>query len=430
MPDKSTDDPFTTRARVGDALDLLHRVLFPYIEREMRMVYGPKWVREARTVLHGKAPETWDTSDLLTLLYTRFHQVFRDIGHEGRSWVSLLREVRKRWAHQGALSLDETRRTLETAILLLQAVGAETEANSLEPHVLALMREEVQARVSPSPDAGATRPPAPAEKKVPEEGPTVLNRGVKKMRALFTRPSTEPLEMRRNILDAVEHAAEPYRKAFSFNRLQVHVLAPDERTRLLYETALGGQSEPFERAVSRRLSDARIPVPGSLNVTWRLYRTPPQRLRDRFEEEAVYVELQKRRISATATLDVLKGKATRSRYVIRGQATIGRRTEVTDDRGRIVWRNTVAFLDYDDEGLKEDEQEILATVSRVHARIVFDEAGAHFRIHDDQSTCGTSVVREGVLVPFQVNQQPVGLQDGDLIYFGKACVRFRIGRAR
>ncbi|QXD14061.1 FHA domain-containing protein [Rhodocaloribacter litoris] len=432
----------THRARVGDALDLLHRVLHPYIEREMRAVYGDRWEREARGVLHGKPIETWDTSDLLTLLYTKFHPVFRDIGHEGRSWVSLLREIRKKWAHQGTLSLDETRRTLETAILLLRAIGAEPEAERLEPHVLDLMRSELEERLAPGEDAAwmeKAREAIEARKeavgrsrdRTPGEGVRALwEAGVRRIRTLFHRPPSEPLEVRRTLLDAIEHAAEPYRRDFPFNRLVVHVCVPDERTRQRYEAALERQREPFAVAVLRRLADARIPVPASLHVSWRFHRTPPKKLEAAFEAVPYHIEWQRRRPAGTATLKVLRGRAHKEQYVIRGGApvTLGRQAEVTDARGRVVWRNAVAFLDYEDDRLTEEEREVHATISRVHARIEYDETEDAFRLYDAQSTCGTSVVREGFLVPFQVRQQPVPLQDGDLIYLGKACLRFNLGR--
>ncbi len=450
----SVNAELTYRARVGDALDLLHRVLYPYIEREMRLVYRERWEREARAVLHGKDIETWDTSDLLTLLYTKFHQVFREVGHEGRSWVSLLREIRKKWAHQGTLSLDETRRTLETAILLMRAIGAEAEARRLEPQVLALMQEELAMRQGPGvaadPDRVARTRAAiealkgevakgevPKGEEMEAEAPSGLlaervHAGLQKVRALFRKPPSEPLELRRSLLDAIEHAAEPYRRDFVFNRLVVHVLVPDGRARRRYEAALEGQPEAFPQAVLRRLAEAGIPAPGTLNVGWKLHRTPPQRLQSRFAGQPFYVELLRRRLTGTATLKVVRGRATREAFVIRsgGPVTIGRQAEVTDERGRVVWRNAVAFLDYEDPRLDAEEQHIHATISRVHARIQYDEADALFRLYDEQSTCGTSVVREGFLVPFQVKQQPVALQHGDLIYFGKACVRFLVGRAR
>ncbi len=442
---ESANEPLSYRARVGDALDVLHRVLHPYIEREMRLVYGGRWMREARAVLHNKPVETWDTSDLLTLMYTKFHQVFRDIGHEGRSWVSLLREIRKRWAHQGALSIDETRRTLETAILLLRAVGADPEAARLEPHVLELMQIELRERLATpgasEADAEWMRQAQASIERIKrahdeagegEAADPLWEKGLRKLRELFRKkPPSEPLELRRSLLDEIEHAAEPYRRSFPFHGLTLHVLAPDEAARRRFETALGGQREPFAAAVLRRLADARIPAPGSLHVRWKFHRTPPQKLRERFGERPYHVEWHQRRAAATATLKVVAGRASKEEYVIRSGApvTLGRQAEVTDERGRIVWRNTVAFLDYEDPRLDEDERHVHATVSRVHARIEYDEAGGVFRLYDEQSTCGTSVVRKGFLVPFQVRRQSVALRDGDLIYLGKASLRFTTGRS-
>ncbi len=425
-------DPATTsatcRARVGDALDLLHRALYPYIAREMRAVYGDRWEQEARSVLHDRPPDVWDTSDLLTLLYTQFHPVFRAIGHEGRSRVSLLREIRKKWAHQGVLSLDETRRTLETTILLLRAIGAEREAERLQPHVLDLMRTELADRGLPSP----ADTPSPDDEPPGTPVPPVRTRwraGLQRLQAWWQRPPSEPLEMRQALLDAIERAAEPYRLQFHFNRLIVHILTPDEARQRLYEAALEGQREPFASAVLRRLADARIPVSGALHVAWKFHRTPPRRLAAALERDGVHVVFDRRRVEGTATLSVVRGRTEREHYVIRaGTTTLGRQAEVTDERGRIVWRNTIAFLDYEDERLREDEREIHATVSRVHARIEYDEDDGIFRLYDAQSTCGTSVVRDGFLMPFQVRQRPVPLQDGDLIYLGKACLRFHLGR--
>lgn len=421
----------TYRALVGDALDLLHKVLRPYIEDEMRAVYGDQWLREARGELHGKGPSRWDTSDLLTLLYNKFFPVFRHIGHDGRSWVSLLREVRKKWAHQGELSLEETRRTLETAVLLLEAVGAPDEARQLQPSIMALMQEELQQHLEDdaAPDATAADPSAPAWG---EDDEGLLSRGLEKVRSMFRRGPLEPLELRRSLLDAIERAAEPHRQHFPFNRLLVHLHAPDDRSRVLLETALEGQPEPFAEAVRRRLADARIPVPKGLGVRWKRYTRIPERLEDAFDGQPFYVELQRRKVSTTATLSVVKGRATEGRYTIRSGATvtIGRQQEVTDARGRLIRRNVVAFLDYADGDLGGDLHALHQTISRVHARILFDEPSGTFRLYDDQSTWGTSVVREGYLVPFQVRQQPVALQHGDLIYIGKACLRFATGRSR
>lgn len=425
----------TNRALVGDALDLLFGVLRPYVEREMRAVYRDRWLREARDALHSKPPERWDTSDLLSLVYYKFFHVFNDLGHEGRSWVSLLKEVRKKWAHQGELSLDDTRRALETTILLLRAIGADDEADYLEPQMIDLMRMELQDRLD-APVAGSDGGPArtdPDDEDDPEADAGLLGKGLRKVRHLLQKAPGEPVEVRRNLLDAVERAAEPHKKNFTFNRLVVHVLGENDKTRLLYESALEAPGEPFRDAVLRRLADARIRVQGTLNVSWKFHRTLPQRLAESFGGQPVYVELHRRKVYTTATLTVVQGKAPRTKYTIKSgvTTTLGRRANVIDEKGRLVRRNTVAFQDYEDKRLGEEQRDIHKTISRVHASIRYDEADAVFRLYDDQSTWGTSVVREDYEMPIPVKKQhPVPLQDGDLIYVGKACVRFTMGRRR
>jgi len=438
----------TNRARVGDALDTLFRILRPYVESEMRAVYGDDWLREARSVLRGKPPQKWDTSDLLTLIYSKYFKIFSSLGHEGRSRVSLLKEVRKKWAHQGDLSLEDTRRALEDTILLLREVGADNEADRLEPQMIELMHLEIKDRVGQQhPDTsnmatkdGASdttissdnQKPAGAEDAVEQVSETLVEKGLKMLRPFGKKGLAEPLELRLQVLDEVERAVEPHKKDAHFNRLIVHVLAPEGRSRLRFEEALEGQPEPFPKAVRRRLSEARLPIPASLNISWNYHRTVPNKLADHFGKKTFYVELQRRKAVKTATLDAVRGQTCKARYIIRSRKTvmIGRSTDVVDEKGRLVRRNRIAFYDYEDPGLSEEEVEIHRTVSRAHARIKFDDATGVFRIYDDQSTCGTAVVREGYPVPIQVKQQPVALQDGDLLYFGKACLAFNAGKGR
>lgn len=433
----TTQAQSTYRALVGDALDLLFEVLRPYVEREMRTVYGERWLREAREVLHNKPPDRWDTSDMLTLVYTKFFHVFSDLGHEGRSWVSLLKEVRKRWAHQGSLSLYETRRALETTISLLHAVGAYKEVKRLEPHVTDLMRQELQERLGPDAQNHIAEQRIESndldgEAEDDEPGSSFLGKGLRKVRHLLQKAPAEPLELRRDLLDAVERSADPHRKHFKFNRLVVHIVAENDKVRLLYESALEAPGEPFREAVLRRLADARIAVHGSLSVSWKLHRAIPQRFADAFDGSPYYVELRRRKAYTSATLTVVQGRAKRDKYTIKSGTTItlGRLAEVIDEKGRRVRRNTVAFQDYEDERMSEELQAIHKTISRVHASIRYDDADAVFRLYDDQSTWGTSVVREDYQMPIPVKQHPVPLQDGDLIYVGKACLRFKMGRRR
>ncbi|MEM9665922.1 MAG: Swt1 family HEPN domain-containing protein [Bacteroidota bacterium] len=406
------------RALVGDALDVLFDVLRPYVEERMRATYGEAWLNEARGALRGKGPDRWDTSDLLTLIYFKYTPTFRPMGHEGRSWVSILKEIRKRWAHQAELDVAETRRALETTALVLRAVEADAEAARLEPFVLDLMQREIALRreATGEADAGGVR--------------SLLDKGVRSLQTLWADGEAAPLDLRRDLLGAVERACEVHRHHFDFNRLVVHILAERDRTRDLYEAALITTGESFRSAVRRRLADARIVTPSALRIDWKLHRRVTERLREEFEAGPVYVELIKRRAARSATLTVVSGQAQQDSFTIRSTSnvTIGRLAEVVDTRGRVVRHNTIAFSE--DPHLGDDLLALHQTVSRAHARIRYHEAEGVFQLYDDQSTCGTSVVREGYSVPIQVHRQPVVLQDGDRIYFGRACVQFHEGRAR
>lgn len=348
----------------------------------MHEAYGPDWVDEARSVLHGKPPERWDTSDLLMLIYKRFFRSFREIGHEGRSRASLLKEVRVKWAHQADLTAAETRRALENTILLLRAVGADEEADKLEPQVAELMKAELMVSSS-------------------------ANR----------RVSREPLELRRDILDAVEDVVEPHLKNPSLRGLTVHIYAPDEDTRMLFESALEGQQTPFADIARRRLADTGLRDADRLRVRVE-YHTAV------LASEPFWVELQRRPESASATLAVMQGRAEQEWYLVKSDSPtpVGRTREVEDRRGRVVRRNRIVFEHYD--GLEDELRRVNRTVSRAHATVAFDETAGEFVVRDDQSTAGTSVVRESFPVPIPVKRRPVPLESGDLIYFGNACLRF------
>lgn len=373
------------RAQIGDALDLLYEVLRPFVEREMREAYGDEWIEEARSVLHGKAPERWDTSDLLMLIYKRFFRSFSEIGHEGRSRVSLLKEVRTKWAHQADLSVADTRRALENTILLLRAVGADEEADQLEPQVAELMKVELDIPM-----------------------PRTLSR--------------EPLELHRDLLDAVEDAVAPHRKNPQLRGLTVHVLAADDEARFAAESAVEGQEDPFPEAVRRRLTEAGVRDADRLRVHWVYHAEFPVGLD--FGGRPFTVELHRRPAEAAATLTVVRGRADQEWYLVKSDAPvpIGRTEEVTDRRGRVIHRNRIVFAHF--EGLDDEARRVNRTVSRAHATLDFDETTGSFHLRDDKSTAGTSIIREHFPVPVPVKRHPVPLESGDLIYLGKACLRF------
>jgi len=146
-------------------LGLLREGLRPFVEREYRARYGANWRVEAAQAL-GHA-EDWggnvedthlDVQALLILMWVRWNEVFQSVlGHVERSYVSELREVRNRWAHQNAFTIDDTTRALDTAARLLTAISA-PEAQEVErgKQELLRLRFEEQARREARQSAGVT----------------------------------------------------------------------------------------------------------------------------------------------------------------------------------------------------------------------------------------------------------------------------------
>ena len=145
----------SNRERIGQALDLLNTALRPYVERELQAAHGAAWettVADARRGgRRGSArdePPRWDTQALLKVLWDQWQLVFgKTLGRAERSLVSELIEVRNQWAHQQALSTDDTYRALDSIERLLKAIAA-PEALEAERQKQALLRVrfEEQAR--------------------------------------------------------------------------------------------------------------------------------------------------------------------------------------------------------------------------------------------------------------------------------------------
>lgn len=142
--------------RIGKALELLNQALRPFVERELRAIYGDGWLDAAGQGLRDDRPRTrrrndltsWDTQALLTILWDHWNDVFRNtLGQAERSLVSELREIRNKWAHQEPFSTDDAYRALDSMERLLKAVSApEAEEVDKQKQELLRVRFEEQAR--------------------------------------------------------------------------------------------------------------------------------------------------------------------------------------------------------------------------------------------------------------------------------------------
>lgn len=147
--------PISNRNRVENALMYLNQGLYPYVEQEMRKIYGERWLKVATSHLSDnqsqkRQPEEIlrdDISELLKLIIGQWSQVFKTkLGHGERALVSEIREVRNKWAHEmngKRFSTDDTYRALDSIVRLLKAISA-SEVAIVEKH-----KQEVLRMLSP-----------------------------------------------------------------------------------------------------------------------------------------------------------------------------------------------------------------------------------------------------------------------------------------
>jgi hypothetical protein len=67
----------------------------------------------------------WDIQLVLSIVWNNWNLVFKKtLGNTERSYVSELRDVRNRWAHQNGFTYDDTYRALDSMTRLLRSVSA------------------------------------------------------------------------------------------------------------------------------------------------------------------------------------------------------------------------------------------------------------------------------------------------------------------
>jgi hypothetical protein len=263
----------------------------------------------------------------------------------------------------------------------------------------------------------------------------------------WTRPwptGTEPMEIRRAILDEVESRivlAGGGKRVFPFNRLRVFLLAPGPRERIELEAVVRDVWD-LAAEIRERLAERGCPVPPDLTVDVEVTEQGGPEYGDRryridFERaERASVPAAPPAAPAgagtvavhipslaggrpTLELTVLKGAATRKVYSFpAGRLYVGRLEEILDEEGRVRRRNDVAFL---------EEGDVNQTVSREHARILFDEAAGEIRLRAEPGASSTRILREGRTVDVSARDpRGVRLQSGDELHFGRACVKVAI----
>jgi predicted AAA+ superfamily ATPase len=133
--------------RVGKALALLSEGLAPFVARECNAKYGDDWVKAVTRIDAtpgglGKKVSPTDAQFLLKVMWDEWQPVFRNkLGQTDRTYVSELRGVRNRWAHQDSFSTDDAERSLDTMRRLLLAVSAADAATEVDKMRQDLLRQ-------------------------------------------------------------------------------------------------------------------------------------------------------------------------------------------------------------------------------------------------------------------------------------------------
>lgn len=238
----------------------------------------------------------------------------------------------------------------------------------------------------------------------------------------------EPLEIVHAIVEAVQEQIQPSgrgRRVFPFNTITVTILAPSRDARARFE-AVVADGPPLRDRIAARLQSAGCQA-DDLDVTVHF----EAKARPRWSSTDFHLEFAREvRPEAPAPpppptparleLTVVSGTAEHGRYSFEPvpRIDLGRCTEVRDDRHRLIRTNQVAFV--------ERGGDVNQTVSRRHAHLSYDPEGHAFRLHDDGSEHGTSIVRNGRTVPVPRGSRGVRVAGGDVIVLGDAHLRVEL----
>ena len=242
----------------------------------------------------------------------------------------------------------------------------------------------------------------------------------------------EPLEIAQAIVDAVGARLEPAargRYVFPFNRIHVSIAAASKDDRARFAAVLESEPTLTER-ITARLRDAGCDT-GSLQIAVGYVPRPgadwtTSEFHIDFTRGAPAMAPAPAPIPAPVaasprelTITVVSGTAEQASYVFMlPRVNLGRCAEVRDTLSRLVRANHVAFVDLGNAN---------PSVSRRHAHIEYVEASGHYRIRDDRSAHGTSVVRNGRTITVPAGSRGIRLESGDEIVLGEARARVRIG---
>jgi hypothetical protein len=236
----------------------------------------------------------------------------------------------------------------------------------------------------------------------------------------------EPLEILHAVVDSIEERVEPAgrgKHVFPFNKIKLSVVAESRDARARFEAVLD-RNPPLQARIAKRLREAGCD-PTDVRVTT-AYVARPESHWTRPEFHIVFDRVawpeaatEERGPAPGLKLTIVQGSAERPTYTFAlPRINLGRCAEVRDSLNRLIRTNHVAFVDGEDLANH--------SVSRRHAHIDYAEGPKQYRISDDRSAHGTSLVRNGRTIPVPAGSRGVRLQSGDEIVVGEARARIRI----
>lgn len=251
-----------------------------------------------------------------------------------------------------------------------------------------------------------------------------MKKGIDAVRRFLDPPlaaDAAPVEIRAAVIDAIERRVAVTgigTRAFPFDVVSVQIHVPHAEDRVAFEIVFAD----LKQRVSRRLLERRCDVGSGVEVrvTWLEQPGPGWAPGQRFAIECTKAEPvppEAARPIPLLTATIVKGTTRQTDYSFRSASIlIGRSTAAVDTRGR-VRRNHIAF----------DARSV--TVSRAHARIVYDRENGEYRLLDEGSARGTRLIRGDMTIdvrPKVQDSRGVRLQSGDEIHAGDAALRIVI----
>jgi hypothetical protein len=232
----------------------------------------------------------------------------------------------------------------------------------------------------------------------------------------------EPIELYRAVLDEVASRIDALPRgkiAFVYSLVCVNVLLPDPARRRSYELVFT-EADPMTRDIKSYFEENNVDYPPRFKVQVEFVESLPPDVSGRGFD----ITYKNHPAPAAAPeaisirLTMLAGNAENNQYQFaKHRINIGRLAEVRDSDMRTVRRNDIA--------LKDDSTTENSTVSRTHAHLEYDPDARRFRLFDDGSARGTTVIRDGyVLTVPRGNSKGVLLQSGDEIMLAMVRIRF------